>query len=367
MSQHTHPKNGIWLHLVSILLIIFSMMPRNAFASSWNPTLIVNTEAFQVIDDGNTAANIVLRFGDTVNKNLTYDRTAGRFTFDADLYVQGNISATGTSSGSTVHAERLLTSSGAIAWEGVASGSSLVVSGTASLRGPLQFGDTATDVATVNSSSWTFNNDTNYVLNGGVNGLSFDTSTFSVDATNHRVGIGTTTPKTTLSVAGVFSGAQLRANNMTVSGAVVYSSGNTLLQNAKGSSGQVLISQATSAPKWATPTSSMVWYLDGTMAVGGTQGAVVTMPMGFTASGVSLNIKGAPTGTVLIVDIKKNGTSLFSTNPQINTAATRGGSNAVFTTTNLPIGSVMSVDITQVGSTFAGSGLTIMLNGTRKY
>src|SRR3990170_4089911 len=48
------------------------------------------------------------------------------------------------------------------------------------------------DLTTSNAGSWTFSNDTNFVLSGGTNGLSFDTSTLSIDALNHRVGIGTT-------------------------------------------------------------------------------------------------------------------------------------------------------------------------------
>ena len=48
------------------------------------------------------------------------------------------------------------------------------------------------DLTTSNGGTWTFSNDTNFALSGGVNGLSFDTSTLSIDALNHRVGIGTT-------------------------------------------------------------------------------------------------------------------------------------------------------------------------------
>lgn len=36
--------------------------------------------------------------------------------------------------------------------------------------------------------------DTNFALSGGINGLSIDGTTFSVDATNDRIGIGTTSP-----------------------------------------------------------------------------------------------------------------------------------------------------------------------------
>lgn len=54
-----------------------------------------------------------------------------------------------------------------------------------------------------NAGTWTLSNDTNFALSGGVNGVSFDSSTLSVDATNDRVGIGTTAPTSLLEVSGV--------------------------------------------------------------------------------------------------------------------------------------------------------------------
>jgi hypothetical protein len=303
-----------------------------------------------------------LLFGYKGNFDVNLYRSSG-----ARLQTDQNFWAVQTISGALVHGEKTLSSSGTLVWEGAASGATLKVSGAASFDGPLTFGDAISDAITINSSTWTFTNDTNFVLSGGVNGLSFDTSTFSVDAENNRIGINTIAPNTRLEVVGTISGSLLRASNMTVSGAVVYSSGNTLKQNAKGASGQLLISQATSAPKWATPVGSMVWYLDSTITAGSNQGAIVTMPFGMLASSGSLRIKGAPTGADLIVDIKKNGTTIFSTKPKILAGATIGGKNMVLSTTDLGIGSEITVSVDQVGSTFAGSGLTIMLNGTRKY
>ncbi len=65
----------------------------------------------------------------------------------------------------------------------------------------LTIGDEDADSVSVNSDDWTFANDTNFVLSGGVNGLSFDTDTLSIDASNGNVGIGTTSPNTKLHVA----------------------------------------------------------------------------------------------------------------------------------------------------------------------
>lgn len=111
----------------------------------------------------------------------------------------------------------------------------------------------------------------------------------------------------------------------------------------------------------------MVWFLGGTVTIGSNKGANVTMPFDMTLTSVNLRATGAPTGQALIVDILKDGVTLFGTKPQINAAATSGGGSAVLSTTTLTTGSVVTVNLTQVGSTFAGSGITIQLNGTRVY
>ena len=98
---------------------------------------------------------------------------------------------------------------------GTVSGSALTIQGggTATFAGNLTFGDAIGDALTVNAGSWTFANDTNFVLSGGVNGLSFDTNTLSVDALNNRIGIGTTTPDNPLEVVGTISGTSLKTSN----------------------------------------------------------------------------------------------------------------------------------------------------------
>lgn len=89
-----------------------SILIGTADASSWGPTLLVNTEAFQSIDDTDSSADIVLKFGDSLAKTLTYERSAGQFKFDDDLEVIGTVS------GSSLHAQDGLTSSGTLTIEG---------------------------------------------------------------------------------------------------------------------------------------------------------------------------------------------------------------------------------------------------------
>ncbi|MDD5055521.1 MAG: hypothetical protein PHZ00_04610 [Candidatus Peribacteraceae bacterium] len=205
-----------------------------------------------------------------------------------------------------------------------------------------------------------------------------DVNLLHIDAGSDRIGVGTSAPETKLEVVGTVSGSALKTTgNVSVSGSiltelntgggVLYSNTGTLATTAKGSSGQILVARGTAAPEFKNPTGSMVWYLDGDAATGTRQGATITMPFGMTATSVNLRAAGAPTGTALIVDINEGGTTLFSTRPEIAASATTGGGGAAFNDVAIAIGAELSIDIDQIGSTFAGSGITIQLNGIRKY
>jgi hypothetical protein len=92
---------------VFALGVFILMLPIAAGAtgvSSWNPALLVNTEAFQILDDADTASNVSLKFGQTLEKSLTYNRTLEQFQFDDDLAVTGNVQTSGNlaASGSLV-------------------------------------------------------------------------------------------------------------------------------------------------------------------------------------------------------------------------------------------------------------------------
>lgn len=66
---------------------------------------------------------------------------------------------------------------------------------------PVTIGVNGSSVIKIETGVITLSVDTNFVLSGGVNGLSFDTDTLSIDATNHRVGIGLTDPTTKLNIS----------------------------------------------------------------------------------------------------------------------------------------------------------------------
>ena len=78
------------------MAMILGIFPPIAKASSWSPTLLVNTESFEIIDDGSGSTNIELRFGDSANEILRWDISNARFQFTDDVHVEGNITGSGT-------------------------------------------------------------------------------------------------------------------------------------------------------------------------------------------------------------------------------------------------------------------------------
>jgi len=143
---------------------------------------IGTTDPETMLEVAGTMSGSTLQAQDLLN-------SSGALVVEGASRIHGTASFSGTASGATLHAESLLSSSGALS-----------VDGAAAFDGGLTFGDTIGDAITVNAGTWTYANDTNFALSGGINGLSFDTSTLSIDAENDRVGIGTTSPGYVLDV-----------------------------------------------------------------------------------------------------------------------------------------------------------------------
>lgn len=59
----------------------------------------VNGNNFTIDSGGTAPGNIVLTFGQAINKTLLFNQTLGRFEFNDDLYVQGNLQVTGLING----------------------------------------------------------------------------------------------------------------------------------------------------------------------------------------------------------------------------------------------------------------------------
>lgn len=85
-----------------------------------------------------------------------------------------------------------------------------------------------------------------------------------------------------------------------------------------------------------------------------------------TISKVFLSVGTAPTGADVIVDVNKNGTTLFTTQanrPTITDGNTTGYSTSL-DTTSWEDGTYLTVDVDQIGSSAAGADLTVHIKFT---
>jgi hypothetical protein len=79
--------------------------------------------------------------------------------------------------------------------------------------------------------------------------------------------------------------------------------------------------------------------------------------------GVRAGVTTVPTGSSILVDVNKNGTSLWNTNqanrPTIPVSTKTSGYNQTMDTQVVAAGDYLTVDIDQIGSTVAGANLTV--------
>lgn len=83
----------------------------------------------------------------------------------------------------------------------------------------------------------------------------------------------------------------------------------------------------------------------------------------YTISDVRIGVSTAPTGASLIVDVNKNGTTIFGTQANRPTIAvsTFTASSTGMSVTSLTSGDYITVDCDQIGSTVAGSDLVVVI------
>ena len=100
----------------------------------------------------------------------------------------------------------------------------------------------------------------------------------------------------------------------------------------------------------------------------GTAKATFRMPYAMTLTSVRANVNTAPSGSTILVDVNKNGSTIFSTRVSIDASektSVTAASAFVLSTTSLANDDEITVDIDQIGSSTAGKGLKIWLIGTR--
>jgi uncharacterized protein YuzE len=108
-----------------------------------------------------------------------------------------------------------------------------------------------------------------------------------------------------------------------------------------------------------TITKGIAFYIDGDLAVETTVMSFIA-PAGMTVQSVKLAVDTAPTDAAIIIDIHKNGTTLFTTQGNRPTIAASGSSSATSSApdvTEIAAGDKITLEIDQVGSTVAGANL----------
>lgn len=111
-------------------------------------------------------------------------------------------------------------------------------------------------------------------------------------------------------------------------------------------------------------TPIFTFPLSGTLVVGTSLANALIATKALTIVKAYAYAKTGPTGAALIIDLNKNGTSIWNATPANRLTVADGqqsGSQTAFDTVTLAEGDVITPDIDQVGSTVAGADLTIEL------
>lgn len=110
----------------------------------------------------------------------------------------------------------------------------------------------------------------------------------------------------------------------------------------------------------ATEIAVVTFYVPSTVSTG-TGTARFRVRGSWTIVEVNASVNTAPTGSSLIVDVNKNGTTVFTTQSNRPTIAISGFSAAAaaVNVTSIVDADYLTLDVDQVGSTIAGSDLTV--------
>lgn len=109
-------------------------------------------------------------------------------------------------------------------------------------------------------------------------------------------------------------------------------------------------------------TKSISFYIDDILEIGTNQMSII-IPRALKIIDIRLTVDIAPTGADLIIDINKNGTTLYTTQANRPIIAIDGTSiQAILPDIiTLAIGDKLTLDIDQIGSTIAGENLSVIV------
>jgi len=175
------------------------------------------------------------------------------------------------------------------------------------------------------------------------------------------VGGGDLSANRTLAVSfGVVAGTVAQGNDSRITGA-------EQMSNKGVASGYASLDISGKVPSGQLPTvmQTHTFSSTGSIAVAtGTHRLYNNRSTAWVVNGVRVSVGTAPTGTSLIVDIKVNGVTLFTTQanrPTVAVGALTSGYVTNMDVTSVAAGAYMTVDVAQVGSAVPGSDLTVQI------
>lgn len=183
---------------------------------------------------------------------------------------------------------------------------------------------------------------------------------------------GTLTNCTGLPTAGLLDDAVTLAKMAagTAGNLITYDASGNPAAVSTGSAGQRLTSNgAGAAPTFQSDALRIpIFFSD--QSSDWTTGLKVTFTWRFgatTLTSTPIDCVTAPTGAAAQFDVKKNGTTIYSTKPTIDageTSTDTAATPAAFSTTSLANGDIVTIHIDQIGSTIAGQGGVLTFIGT---
>jgi hypothetical protein len=196
----------------------------------------------------------------------------------------------------------------------------------------------------------------NFTVPGGA---TFDTSTLYIDDPNNRVGVVNTNPQHALDVAGVIRGSS-GVIGLTSTGVPAASLADGAF--AVDTTNHTLYYRSGSTWRQANTALTQTFTVPGVLTVG-TGKARFYFNRAVTVSNVAVSVSTAPTGASVIVDVNKNGTTIFTTqaNRPTITASTFTDLSSPPNVTSFAANDYLTVDIDQIGSTVAGSDLVVQI------
>tara|TARA_Y100001951_G_C11152369_1_gene189943 strand:- start:75 stop:608 length:534 start_codon:yes stop_codon:yes gene_type:complete len=139
-----------------------------------------------------------------------------------------------------------------------------------------------------------------------------------------------------------------------------------------GSNAQILVCDSTDADgnKYDFNTQAIIIACSDETSdlTTGDDKAQIRLPYQFELTAISANVNTAPTGSTISIQVQEAGSDILSTPITIDISETSSETAAVppvISDSTLAANSIISIDLDQIGSTVAGTGLKINLIGYR--